>query len=103
MADMFDAMTSNRVYQKSQPVYKALEAIMADCVYKLDRDVYQAFVESINIYPEGTLVTLSGNLMAMIMSQNIKNPSRPIVKVLQTDEIRDLSKELAIFVEDVIT
>lgn len=101
MADMFDALTSNRVYKQAYPVYKALEILMTDSVYKLDKSIYQPFVESINIFPEGSLVVLTGDIMGMVIAQNPVNPSRPVVKNLKDDSVIDLSKKLSLFIEKV--
>ena len=44
LSDMFDAMTTDRVYRRRIPVHLALENLMADCISKLDAKIYNRFV-----------------------------------------------------------
>ncbi|BEP29689.1 HD-GYP domain-containing protein [Helicovermis profundi] len=107
LCDIFDAITNDRVYRKRIPMYKALEILMTDAVFKLDRNIYRHFVENICIYPPGSGVKLSDNREAIVVKYRREYPSRPLVRIIDKDDLKksydlDLIDERTIFVENVI-
>ncbi|MDR1961086.1 MAG: HD-GYP domain-containing protein [Gracilibacteraceae bacterium] len=87
VADVYDALTSQRPYRTPSPPSEALEFIMGGCGTAFDYDVVQAFVAKVELYPVGSLVLLSNNETARILS-NQKN--RPTVEILDSGRIIDL-------------
>lgn len=108
VCDMYDAMTTNRIYRKKMPIYTALEILMKDAVYKIDADVYRNMSSTICIYPTGQGVLLSDGRVGVVSRYRHAAPTRPIVKVIDFDiadknvdvtEV-DLMYEKSIFIID---
>jgi len=107
LCDIFDAMTNDRVYRRRMPVHKALEIIMTDSVFKLDRSIYRHFVENICVFPPGTGVKLSDDREAIVVKYRRDYPTRPIIRVVNKQNLRksydlDLTLERTVFIEDII-
>ena len=56
VADVFDALTSKRPYKVPYARSEAVEYLMGGCGRFFDRDVVEAFIQSVAIYPSGTEV-----------------------------------------------
>jgi putative nucleotidyltransferase with HDIG domain len=102
ICDMFDAMTTDRAYRKRMPIYKALELLMSDAVYKIDRDLYIKFIQNICVYPLGTGVKLSDHRIGIIKEYRRESPDRPVIRIPSDKgyEEVDLLNELTIFIEE---
>jgi len=66
MADVFDAMTADRVYRKAHPTFEAYEMLAGSGNFLFDYKLVRAFLASIAAYPAGSLVRLSTNEIAMV-------------------------------------
>ncbi len=108
VCDMYDAMTTNRVYRAKMPIYKALEHLMSDAVYKIDPLIYRTLTSNICIFPPGSGVVLSDGRIGVVTRFRHANPSRPWVKVinfndknnfLDVEEV-NLENERTIFILD---
>lgn len=104
MADMFDAMTTDRVYRKRIPVHMALELLMADCVSKIDSNVYKKFVENVIMYPPGTMVELNEGSKGLVIKYDKYNPTRPKIRITQSERFEfmteiDLMNNLNLLIE----
>lgn len=82
ICDMFDAMTSDRVYRSKMPIYRALDILLAESESKLDSKIYQMLIQNIAIYPVGTGVVLSDGRLGIVTGYKRKKPERPRVRVL---------------------
>jgi len=105
ICDMFDAMTSNRVYRKSMPVYEVLDILLAESIYKLDPVILQMFTKNICIYPPGSGIQLKDGRLGLVVEYNIFSPTRPKVRLFE-DTIGnlkvhhlDLEEHRTIFIE----
>lgn len=78
VADVFDALTSNRPYRKPWSVAETEEYMLGSCVTHFDYDVVAAFLRAFNPYPVGTMVSLSDNSHGVVISHNV-NVLRPVV------------------------
>ncbi|MDR1605418.1 MAG: HD-GYP domain-containing protein [Gracilibacteraceae bacterium] len=87
VADVYDALTSQRPYRTPSPPSEALEFIMGACGTAFDYEVVQAFVAKVELYTVGSYVLLSNSEKARVLS-NQKN--RPIVEIVDTGNIIDL-------------
>ncbi len=107
ISDMFDAMTTDRVYKKRMPIHRALEILMGDCIAKIDGNLYKKFIKNIVIYPPGTLVVLNEGTIAIVTEYNSMYPTRPKIRVIDSqnfiaqDEI-DLMKKLNLIIENTL-
>lgn len=102
VSDMFNAMASDTVYKEAMTPDKILEALYADAVYKIDKDVVQALLKVIHIYPEGTVVKLSNNRQAIVLESRKIAPTRPLVLLLNSTKRIDLMEDLTVFIEQVV-
>ena len=86
VADVFDALTSKRPYKVPYARSEAVEYLMGGCGRFFDRDVVEAFIQSVAIYPSGTEVMLSDGREG-IVAANIWNPLRPLIRLWDGEEI----------------
>lgn len=80
VADVFDALTSNRPYRKPWSVAETEEYILGGCGTHFDFDVASAFLRSFNPYPVGTVVSLSDGRHGVVIRHN-SNVLRPVVRI----------------------
>lgn len=101
VADIFHAMTSERLYKPKQSIFKVLEIIRESAFGKYKIEVIQALLASATELPLGTIVELSNSLMATIVFINKNVTTRPVVKVEQTGEIIDLNQKRNLFIHKI--
>ncbi len=86
VVDIYDAMTSNRVYHQ-----KRAETDVLGFLFKLKDDFapnyVEKFVKAIGIYPPGTLVRLSDDRLAMVCAKNPDNALRPRLSLVDSDKM----------------
>ncbi|TCO71035.1 HD-GYP domain-containing protein [Marinisporobacter balticus] len=85
IADVYDALTSDRPYRKALPPNEAIEYIMGSGGRHFDMDLVKVFIKKVNPYPVGTMVYLSNNSIAIVEAINNLYTLRPIVKVLKQE------------------
>ena len=88
IADVYDAMRSQRAYQKAQPSERVLAVLKRDDGSHFDRHLVRRFVQLLGVYPPGTLVKLNTNEVGVVMRVHAPDPFRPRVKVLFDKEGR---------------
>ena len=84
VADVYDAVTSQRPYNKPMTPSEGYELIMANAYSHFDPDVVNAFVTKIAAYPLGTTVTLSNDMKAVVIENHEDCMMRPKVKVIHS-------------------
>ncbi|WP_110113778.1 HD-GYP domain-containing protein [Bacillus sp. CGMCC 1.16541] len=88
IADVYDAVTSHRIYRKAMLPHEALEILYAGAGTHFDREMVEAFRKAITIYPIGLSVTLSDGRKGIVSGQNKGLSDRPIVRVLEENQIK---------------
>jgi HD-GYP domain-containing protein (c-di-GMP phosphodiesterase class II) len=83
IADSFDALTSGRVYlrRRLQPD-QVLKKMSFQMKTKFDPFLLKLFNNIIGIYPAGTLVLLTTDELALVLTNNPEDMSRPYVKIV---------------------
>ncbi len=81
ICDIFDALTTTRVYKKGFPHPKAF-AILRELAQKnhLDAKLVDQFIKCVGVFPVGSLVQLDSKKLAMIDERNDNNPTKPKVR-----------------------
>lgn len=98
-ADVYNSMTTDRVYRKAFPCSEAYEMILGSGDNYFSMDVVEAFAKSIMPYPLGTLVEMSDGRRACVVDANPSLPARPVVKILGTEDLIDLSANLSLVIK----
>lgn len=91
VADVYDALTSNRPYRKPMQPAEAMEYIMGNIGTMFDYDVVRALMRKIELYPVGSFVELSDGRQAVVLDNECS--LRPLVKIIDTLEIIDLFRD----------
>jgi HD-GYP domain-containing protein (c-di-GMP phosphodiesterase class II) len=94
IADVFDALTSDRVYRDKWPTYKAAEYIMNHTEQLFDYQLVKKFLPQVSFYPNGSEIILSTGYRAVVRAQNVGFPTRPVLRLIEDDESNELAEEL---------
>jgi len=87
VADVFDAVTSNRVYREKMLPSQGICIIDAGSGTLYDAKVVEALKRSVVHYPNGTIVMLSDGRRGVVAKQNIADSSRPIIRIFEENQI----------------
>jgi putative nucleotidyltransferase with HDIG domain len=82
IADVYDAMRSQRHYQKAFPTDRILAVLKRNDGTQFDQRLVRRFVQLIGIYPVGNLVRLNTGETAVVLTVYAPDPYRPHVRVL---------------------
>lgn len=97
VADVYDALTSNRPYRTPNPPNEAIEYIMAGNGSHFDENVVRAFIRKVAPYPTGAKVLLSNGEKACVLKNFPDAPLRPMVSVLETARCYDLAHDVSCY------
>lgn len=81
VADVFDALTSDRVYRRGMPTREALQLIFRTKDTHFDEAVVGALIKLVGVYPIGTEVLLSSGERAVVVEPNPEDTTRPVVEI----------------------
>ena len=105
IVDVYEALTVDRCYRRGFTPSKAADILIKDAVSKLDAEICANFFQCIAIYPNGAMLKLSNNRLAIVKEQNLGVPFRPVIRLIEFEngkiipgEEIDLSKTLNITV-----
>ncbi len=82
IADVYDAMRSQRVYQDASPTDRILAVLQRNDGTQFDQNLVRRFVQLVGIYPVGNLVRLNTGGVAVVLKTHAPDPYRPRVRVL---------------------
>lgn len=106
VADVFDALTSNRSYRDAMLPHEAMEILFAGTHTHFEDSIITIFRQTVAVYPEGVTVQLNTGEIAVVISYQFDFPGRPVVRVIADPfgnrvehpyEI-DLAKDLSIMI-----
>lgn len=110
IADVFGAVTSNRVYSKAILPHEGMELMFAGAGTQFELKVIQAFRRTVAIYPVGLTIILNDGRKALVVQQHKLNSERPMVRIIEENGVKvsrpyyvDLNKELTMTVVDTET
>jgi putative nucleotidyltransferase with HDIG domain len=82
IVDVYDAITSIRVYHSALEPSEALKRMFEWSGKHFDETLVQKFIKAIGIYPVGSLVRLESGRLAVVLRQNEHNMLQPLVRVI---------------------
>jgi putative nucleotidyltransferase with HDIG domain len=82
IADVYDAMRSQRAYQQAFPSDRILEVMKRNDGHQFDQHLVRRFTQLLGIYPPGNLVRLDDGALAVVMAVHAPEPYKPRVKVI---------------------
>ena len=100
IADVFDAINSNRGYKKKKAPFEALQIVKSESLGNLNYEYCKIFIEHIVNYYLGEKARLSNKKVCKIIQMNVNNLDRPLVLI--DDEFIDLTKEKDLYVEELV-
>jgi putative nucleotidyltransferase with HDIG domain len=79
ICDVFDAVTSARVYKRA---WDPADALVRMAAWKghFDRELLAAFIKLVGVYPVGSLVRLSSGMLAVVVQQRKDQLYAPVVR-----------------------
>ena len=86
IGDVYEALTSKRVYRGPMEPYQAYEYIMANSGTHFDPKTITVFAKKIAVYPTGSGIILSNGQRGNVVKQNAVFPNRPYVRMLYEKE-----------------
>ena len=92
IADVYDAMRSQRAYQQAFPTDRILAVLKRNDGQQFDQHLVRRFAQLLGIYPPGNLVRLDNGAMAVVLQVHAPDPHRPRVRVIMDGKRRRLSR-----------
>ncbi|MFC7687880.1 HD-GYP domain-containing protein [Ureibacillus sp. GCM10028918] len=110
VADVFDAVTSNRVYREKMIPSQGIAIIEAGRGTMFDANVVDALKKSVVHYPNGTILVLGDGRRGIVAKQNAQNSALPCLRIfeennqlLKTTYLLNLIEEPNVSIEKVDT
>jgi HD-GYP domain-containing protein (c-di-GMP phosphodiesterase class II) len=92
VADAFEAMVSQKSYRNSMMGYQAMKNLLSDNSRRFDPDVLKAFIQTMGIYPIGSIILLNSGALARVVEVQGTVPLRPKIRIL-IDEFGKVFKQ----------
>ena len=82
IADVYDAMRSQRAYQESFPTDRIISVLTRNDGLQFDQHLVRRFSQLMGIYPPGNMVRLDTGEIAVVLRIYAPDPGRPRVRVV---------------------
>ncbi len=96
VADVYDALTSDRVYKAAWTPQKALILIFKGCDKDYSRRIVELFMKHMGIYPVGSFVKLGTNELGVVVKVNKGELLAPEVLLLIDHDGRRLAEPIPV-------
>lgn len=93
VADVYDALVTERPYKKAFSQRDAVEILMS-MTEELDINALRCFLDSVILYPVGSVVDLSNGEKAKVVANNPGYPLRPKLVGLKSGKVYNLSEDV---------
>ena len=82
VADSYIAMINNRPHRNSMIGYSAMKSVLNDNGSHFDPKILKVFLESMGIYPIGSIVQLNTSAIGRVVETHADAPLRPAVELI---------------------
>lgn len=82
MADVYDALTADRIYRKAYQPNEAFEMLSGTGGFWFDYKIVRAFLCNIAAFPIGSIVRLTSGAVALVLKNKPANSLYPFVRLL---------------------
>lgn len=101
IANMYDNLCNPSNPALTKTPYEALSIMFAQQRHQFDQTILRRFIKCLGIYPPGSIVRLSDQKLATVLSTNPQQPLRPFIQMLSDNreeegDIVDLREALDI-------
>ena len=100
IADVYDALTSDRVYHAGRPSDAVLRMMYEDAGGSFGRELMEGFIRCVGIYPVGSLVELESGAIGLVVSVEPDSRLLPEVLLLRDADGRPLEEPMRISLAD---
>ncbi len=83
IADVYDALTTDRIYRKAMKPYDAMKIIVSGSGTHFDPEMVRVFLKAVSIYPAGSHVLLNTGEMAVVEKVDSEHILRPDIIVIR--------------------
>lgn len=90
IADMYDSMTSERVYRKAMTPQDALTAMHKRAETDFGKRLMEEFIKCVGIYPIGSLVVLNTGALGVVVSSNPDARLKPLILLVRDEQGKDV-------------
>ncbi len=94
VADVYDALTSQRSYRKAWQPKEAMEYIISASSSQFDSELVKKFSHLISVYPTGSLAKLSDGSIAVVVKNHTEDIFRPCVRLLEESALGEKGYEI---------
>jgi HD-GYP domain-containing protein (c-di-GMP phosphodiesterase class II) len=95
VADVYDAVTSERVYKAAAPPHVGVRVIVEGAGTQFCPDVVRHFRTVVFPYPVGHEITLPDGRVGVVASVDPSDPDRPLVRVAAGDVVSEVAVDMA--------
>jgi hypothetical protein len=89
-------MINQRPYRNSMIGYSAMKNVLSDNGRHFDPKILKAFLESMGIYPIGSIVQLNNSAIGRVTEIHTEAPLRPVVELIIDEYGNSLSEREAV-------
>lgn len=83
ICDVYDALTSNRVYRNAMLPHEAIEILYSGVGTNFSKDLVEDFKNTVALYPLGLTVTLTTGEVGVVIRNHPELSSRPMIRVIK--------------------
>lgn len=87
VTDVYDALSSKRPYKEACSFSEALEYLMGGCGTMFDKEIVDAFLKFVPVYPKGSTVELSDGREAVVLENSAQNLLRPKLRLMNGETL----------------
>lgn len=94
VADVYDAMTSDRVYRRAKPADQVLQDLYKNADARFGADLVQEFIRCVGVFPVGSVVELDSRAIGVVVASRPDTPLQPTVLLTRTPQGAPYEKRL---------